>query len=443
MASSLFENLPPEIRSEIYSHILLDQNVAYTTSTSNKKLRWKFEVALFRVCKSISVESLQFFRLKNAFVLIDTNMIPLLDICQRAIPTYVGPEARAFQHSILKMDLSLGIIQRSSGQVRMDIMRDLIAEDDSQIPISPTTPKHLWRASAIFAARHLPKLIHLINCDFFGLNGKVDKGVHSIMNLRFCTLSSPFYGMPKPIDLVVRGIHGIHATRFIEEPKPTSDSAEGIIGEMSDTNSLTVKIMGDLDPESRERIKATPHWKFERLSDIITLIKGLRKTSEMFRENEDYISARGEISVAYSLSGKLLESEGIEEVVRDDLLLPTLEAITLIRIDISALDSCQGYHRCAVFMAENAWLLAKRLSSPSVTRLVSGTPGGGQCQQVVMPTSALQAMVKFRLGSALADGGFYPEAVAALIEACRLESSNMDRIAKLNEVKALYDTSQC
>jgi hypothetical protein len=82
-----FTKIPLELRQCVYDYLLLDKNVSYVEQRGkpeNKSLglqenggplcrqRLNFEVALFRVNKQISSESLKYFRSNNAFISIET-----------------------------------------------------------------------------------------------------------------------------------------------------------------------------------------------------------------------------------------------------------------------------------------------------------------------------------------------------------------------------------
>jgi len=112
-----FDSIPIDIRHEIYSYILLDQNVAYVKSDTGSAcdpLKWglKFETALFRVSKSISRESLEYFYSRNAFIVIAPERFnaTLLNECRKTMPMCYGPlETIAFNGLpfALKIQLSL------------------------------------------------------------------------------------------------------------------------------------------------------------------------------------------------------------------------------------------------------------------------------------------------------------------------------------------------
>lgn len=55
-----FENIPPEIRLEIYKYLLSDQNVVVLKQ--ERVLRPQYQTSLFFVNKEISSKSLAYFR---------------------------------------------------------------------------------------------------------------------------------------------------------------------------------------------------------------------------------------------------------------------------------------------------------------------------------------------------------------------------------------------
>jgi len=112
-----FDSIPIDIRHEIYSYILLDQNVAYVKSDTGSAwdlLKWglKFEIVLFRVSKSISRESLEYFYSRNAFIIVMPERFnaTLLNECRKTMPMCYCPlETIAFKGLpfTLKIRLSL------------------------------------------------------------------------------------------------------------------------------------------------------------------------------------------------------------------------------------------------------------------------------------------------------------------------------------------------
>jgi hypothetical protein len=437
--------IPLEIRIVIYRYLLLDQNVAYDTRGSNKTLRAKFETSLFRVCKIISAESLGFFYSQNAFVVVDSNMHTLLPLCQKAMPIFLGAKTSSFKHYIL--GITLRMVIKSDDEHRDGILDtkqlSILEEQANAVSVGGERcirdwgdlqsqdvfpPRTTWSAG-IIAARHLQKFVNLMNSSLSCCSPHEveDDWDNSELTLRFCTTGPYFRNNRKILNTVVQGLSGIRASTI---PRPDGlrlthwgNGPQEIMATPYES-TVILNIFGDLKEEQQEEIKRATYPKFPKVSELAALSTTIMEKGDALMRVKDYTEARGEYAVAYFLSSKLLPNKHLEILKEDgDLIQKLLSLAVEIRLATSMVNSQQGYHKSAIFMAENAWLL------------VNG-------RRALTSTPETKARIQFRLGLALAGDGQYGEAVLAMISAVRLSPSNTEMMNKLVEIKALHQRSR-
>ena len=114
--SLTFESLASEIRHEIYSYLLLGQNVAYA-KFGESAYGFKFEIALFRVNKFISADCLQFFHLQNAFIVVKSDTETVVAHYRRAIPMLIPPHFSTLEFPALKIEFESFKIDKTPDQL--------------------------------------------------------------------------------------------------------------------------------------------------------------------------------------------------------------------------------------------------------------------------------------------------------------------------------------
>ncbi|MCJ1396308.1 hypothetical protein MMC18_009197 [Xylographa bjoerkii] len=209
-----FEGIPPEIRLNIYSYLLSDQNVVVLKT--KRVLRPQYQTALSTINKKISTESLAYFCVENGFVAVGTNLGYFLSTYAHAIPLIVSDSVRHFRHSILSAEF---VLYQASGAIQPEGL-------------------HL----AIFASRHLSNFVRLVNAEHSTLR---NVGRTSTVHLLYCTKSSFFKLKPSVIDCVVDGIKGI---RRIENHEGAEE-----IKAATDPPALTLVEVLDQATQAKER----------------------------------------------------------------------------------------------------------------------------------------------------------------------------------------------
>lgn len=382
MAPLLLEKLLAELRCQIYSYLLLDQNVTYMPAKGSR-VRWRFEVNLFRVCKTISAESLHFFRLKNAFVSIDTNALEFLDNCQKAMPTFVGYRAQAFPYCALQIRFRSADFH--CRQVRMRRDGRLVTFRGSPISLRRHRVSTKYRACAIIAARHLPNVVHLITTDIFLpiLDFRQIK-----MNLTFRTAFSPFDDSPRIIHLLVEGLKGIYSGTVRGELTHELPQREILprfwarwsLSEMypinGDTCRMIVNFSDGLKFEYQKKIKDSFRLELTRHM-VFTLANSLCGKGDKLRENGEFIAARGLFNVAYTYLIKQVDPSNDGAVHDRHQYILRKESVILHYVGGSKLYSCEGHHDDALTYAERALQHASSLSSETSRSLFAKYPQTG------------------------------------------------------------------
>jgi len=117
--SLTFESLACEIRHEIYSYLLLGQNVAYANAgmSGASAYGFKFEIALFRVNKFISADCLQFFHSRNAFIVVKSDREAVVAHYRRAIPMLIPTHFSTVEFPALKIEFASIKIDETPNQL--------------------------------------------------------------------------------------------------------------------------------------------------------------------------------------------------------------------------------------------------------------------------------------------------------------------------------------
>ena len=308
------EGIPLEIRLNIYSYLLLDQNVIVLKPKGI--LRPQYQTALFTVNQNISTESLAYFRAENGFVTVGTNLGYFLSACTHAIPLVAGDSVRHFNHYILTAEF---VVFSAAG-----------APEPREVHLS------------IFAGRHLSNFVRLINAEHSTLR---NMGRTSTVHLVYCTKSSSFKLKPSVVDCVVYGIKGI---RRIES---------------RDGAPLRITIDGDLEVEQVEEIKAASDPTPYLLDEFLNQAEQAKERGNNFYRDGNYNAARGEYFIAISTAGNMHN-----ELMADPDTRCRLEALLInIFTNSSLLNTKQGEYESALSQAERAWKAAMARSVPSTS----------------------------------------------------------------------------
>ena len=401
--SLTFDNLPIEIRHCVYSYVLLDQNVAYPKRCIGRSFRSKFEVALFRVSKFISADSLQFFHSQNAFVIIKSDSIKLLESCKLVAPAFVGAETAALESFVLEIHLSQG---RSLLEPRLGASEPRL--DGQAIDNSMTSTGFPW-CSVIIAARHLPKFILLMNTWVSNIDD-TSPTIRTVLSINFRTFRSSH----RVTDLLIDGLSGIRTGKIIDwEPKGRKERSKKIL-DNSTPGLLDVELLGDLSQDNREKFTATAISTNETLSDNISQVLAVRAKGDHFYTRGDLAEARDQYTVAHLLSRPLLACDRNTGLINKQLLVKIADINVRNRLGIAKVDSQLGFVGAACYMLEQADSLVSFLQDPN-----------------------LSADLHLEWGSILAESGLYKDALEHL-EKAKHDAPSSTILAKIKEVTALH-----
>lgn len=359
-----FSLLPVEIRWNIYRDLLLDENV--TEITEDKRPRLSFQTALFTVSRQISSESLEFFYRENTFVLLKTNMKDLFKACQVALP----------------------------------MMRYANAVGSREPPLACTIcleSSYREKSSAIFTARDLPIVIQLLNIEHLQRSTRV-------MNL---TLDFPqrvgesTIRTGRDIDHIMDGLSGI---RKFPDLRHTS---------------LNLNIEGTLPKYNRELIETNFAKPAPTPNGFVEMALQARRKEQVCLAAGDYTAARAAFKFCSHLTRLILERAKHPWPWNNfSCNRSRVECLVVdLHLDMSLIETAQGYHEDAIWHAEKAWEMA-----------FAGADPFGQV-----------ADLKFSLGVALAAAGRYQDSVGALAHACAFDPENGVMRTMLESLKALLE----
>lgn len=92
------ETLPPEIKNEIFSHLLLGAKVKYSTNGSWPGYRYKFDTTIMRVNKQMKQDAETYLHAQNEFALISSKFFAFEIDRKRFLPTVATAKAaRSFK----------------------------------------------------------------------------------------------------------------------------------------------------------------------------------------------------------------------------------------------------------------------------------------------------------------------------------------------------------
>ncbi|MCJ1381724.1 hypothetical protein MMC17_004835 [Xylographa soralifera] len=299
------EDIPSEIRLNIYSYLLSDQNVIVLKGGI---LCPKYTKALFTLNKNISTESLAYFCAENGFVTIGTNLGSFLSTCAFQLPLILGDNVRQFSHSVL------------SAEIITDRAAPYIGE--------------LGRLCfAIIASRHLSNFVRLLNtehCEMY------IRGRTTTVHLLYRTKDNLFTPKRSAIACAIGGIKGIR-------------NIEGL----RTRGRLGITIEGDLDMQTAEEIIASTDPPAPTFAEILDHAVQAKERGDDFFQACDYNAARTE----YIISLRTVYTAGerhygfLPEPIwqsRYRFLLVSLYTVT------SLLNSKQGEYESAVAQADMA-----------------------------------------------------------------------------------------
>lgn len=97
-AKLTLETLPPEVKYEIFSHLLLGAKVKYSTNGSWPGHRYKFDTAIMRVNKQLNQDATTYLYAQNEFALISSKFFAFEIDRKRFLPAVAtGKAARSFK----------------------------------------------------------------------------------------------------------------------------------------------------------------------------------------------------------------------------------------------------------------------------------------------------------------------------------------------------------
>lgn len=278
-----FQTLPIEIRLEIYSYFLLDQNVCFTTDS--KALRLKYTTSIFRVCKQISRESLEFFYHGNIFFSFETNLNKEFQtVCQNAFPM---------------------ILYEDPSEVMLPELACSITYSDKL---------HTPTQSSILASRNLPTLISLLNIEHTLPESPTG---HIELTLEFPPTTYP----PRSVDRITT-----HLSAIRQSPP-------------RNRRSLALSFAGSPTPSTHTSIQSA----FLRLAlttgDIIALSQTSHSRAQIFLSRGAYDAARGECTVRAIAIKRLLRAELNRGEMSE---VKSLEVD--MHLDLSLVEAAQSVH---------------------------------------------------------------------------------------------------
>ena len=377
-AASL-NGLPAELRLKVYSYVLSDVNVVVLKP--GKFLHPEYATGLFTVNKKISSESLAYFHVENAFVVIRTNLDHFLNhYCLHAIPLITdccGEHAKLLAKDFQSYALKINY-------------RIVKARPGSALSSKPSF--------AVFAGRHLSNFVRTLNSHYMqvwepGWTTKVDFTLRTNINY--------FEGNTRVRASLIEGMKGL---RKIEIP-------------------FILRFYGNWKADLVKEVKAAtnlPCLTMEKALEEATLLK---ERGNAYYRSGDYNSARGD----YTLSCNTIDNFH-ELVINGDCTqaeADTYESL-LIALDLntSLLDSHQHEYKSAIARARRAW-------TATIKR-----PGGD------ISTLEQKAKLQFRIGAALADDEQFGDAIKALEVAAAYTPENGAIGKKIEEVKVRLVRSQ-
>jgi len=312
MSRLSFETLPVEIQNEIYSYLLVDRNVVYVNALAGRKLRLKFEVALFRVSRPISIESLRFFYSKNAFVVIRSNVPHLLSTCHLVMPMLVGPAAP----SIERFALGISLVQENNW---MELRTPLSTARRFRHGSAPKTPEGYEWSPTVITAPELPKFILIMN-DLLSDSAFTSLTTLTVMSISFQTSKSKVY--PWVTSLLIANLSGICTSNLIEDY--VSDN-----GGTLESNPLKVQILGDLSQADYKTLKSSQVSTPETLVESISKVAALFKQGNLAFEQDDLVEAHQNYTLAHFMSTTF-----ITRVKRDRNLKQQLMINRVVDLDV-------------------------------------------------------------------------------------------------------------
>ena len=493
------ETIPVEIRHNIYSYLLLDQNVAHAVGpcTSLDAYKLEYETALFRVSKLISTESLQYFYSQNAFFALTLNLESysnqlFLRKCRTIIPMCGGPEATAPKHIALEIYVSLpeqfggqhtcGVTQtgplepqyilpnnfkfeertipllfksskpichlgagrQSHGLQRQPVQSTSVTEHDNrETRPQPRRVKNIEvkvdlhqrnvilkklvaeaqpskMSTAIFAARHFPHFIHLLNEFVSELHRWTENQIKSALAIKF----GPFYDSSQTAQLLVGGLNGILGSVFAREGSTEKNDIPTQALDVPKLALIEVELLGNVSQVDRENITATEMSKFKTISDSIDQVVALAAMGDHSYEHGDFVQAREQYSIAKSLSDNLIcriQCQGYEPrlILKTELIVKAVEVSVRNALALAKADNQLGFgESVAEILDRSEWTIA----------------GQGK----LAPTdSNFLADFYWNWGLILEENGAYPKAFLQFEKAYIASPSSVIE-AKINEVGSLY-----
>lgn len=106
-AKLTLETLPPEIKNEIFSHLLFAANVKYSTNGSWPGNKYKFSTTIMRVCKQMNQDATAYLHSQNEFALVSSKFFTFAIDRRRFLPAVAtGKAARTFKSPAIEATIT-------------------------------------------------------------------------------------------------------------------------------------------------------------------------------------------------------------------------------------------------------------------------------------------------------------------------------------------------
>lgn len=361
------QTIPYETRCTIYSHLLLEENVAYVDTTLprnvSKRIRLKYQTSLFTTCRLISTEAVHYFYSRNAFVVIHSNLDWL--ILPNVMPSCIVAGIVDLKHSILQITArlnkkrrpmedeleptSLGIHGINPIRIRARLA-SLDAIQEANIKVQHDVQ---LTNTAFITSRNLPTLIHVLNAETSWLKKTVCVTNHwdwttSDIILDYHT-TTYFANRPKAAALAVEGVKGLRVSSSSPPPQFNREGSPSI------RNTVTLKIVGDLHSSKQQEIRDTAESSDIKATEILVLVLQSLNQGKALESKADYTTARRFYELSYVLIGGLIrirqwEAEILQHELGDHIPLLAL----YIRLIKARLDTRQGFYESACLLLNSA-----------------------------------------------------------------------------------------
>ena len=313
------------------------------------------------------------------------------------VTEHVNREMRPQPHRVKDIDVKVDLLKKFAAEAR---------------PSKMTT--------TIFAARHFPHFIHLLNEFVSEPHRWVENQIRSVLEIKF----GSFDGSSRMAELLVGGLNGIRGSNFAREMSLEKNEIPTEDLDVPKLALIDIKLLGNVNQEDREKITATGISTIETISDIIDQVVALTAMGDHSYEHGDSVQAREQYSIAKLLSDKLIcriKCQGYEPrlIFRTELIVKAVEVSVRNALSLAKAENQLGFGGSVADILERSeWTIA----------------GQGK---LVPADSSFVADFYWNWGLILEENGAYPEAFLKFEKAYLAKPSSVIE-AKLNEVGALY-----